>query len=343
MNYLAKRVLITGASGFLGHHVVEGILKTTDWEIVTIDRLSETTKNGFDRLRDIKAFDNRRVLRFTHDLNLPIGEGLRKEFGDIDYIIDIASDSHVDRSISTPIPFVLNNVNKTLTMLEYARHLPMLKKFIQFSTDEVYGTAPDGVWYKEGDRHNPGNPYSASKSCQEMICRAYTNTYKIPVIITNTMNIIGERQHPEKFLPLVINKVLKGETLYIHSDPSRTRPGQRHYLHARNISAALVFILEHTDEILCPHDADRGVFNIVGEREFDNLTFAQTIAKYVGKELKYELVDFHSSRPGHDLRYALDGNKLKNYGFNYPVPVDDSIKKIVEWTLLEENKKWLEE
>ena len=338
-----KRVLITGASGFLGHHVVEHLLKTTDWEIVTIDRLSETTKNGFDRLREIKAFDDKRVFRFTHDLNLPIGEGLRKEIGYIDYIIDIASDSHVDRSIDHPVPFVQNNVNKTLMMLEYARLVPSLKKFIQFSTDEVYGTAPQGVWFKEGDAHNSGNPYSASKSAQEQICRAYANTYKLPIVITNTMNIIGERQHPEKFFPLVMNKVLKGEKLYIHADKTKTKAGQRHYLHARNIGAALIFILENTEELLDAHDVSLGTFNIVGEREFDNLEFAQTIAKYVGKPLDYEMVDFHSSRPGHDLRYALDGSKLEKYGFKYPVPVDESIKRIVEWTLKEENKKWLEE
>jgi len=336
-----KRVLITGSAGFLGHHVCEGILKDTDWEIVTIDRLSHTAKDGFDRLRDVNVYDDKRVTRFTHDLNMPIGDGIRKELGHIDYILHIAANSHVDTSITHPVDFILNNVNSTLQMLEYARKLPELKKFIYFSTDEVYGSAPQGVNYKEGDRMNPGNPYSASKASAEAICRAYANTYKLPILITNTMNIIGERQAPEKFLPLVINKVLDGETVYIHANKEKTKAGQRFYIHARNITAALLFILNEVDELLDPYDASKGVFNIVGEKEFDNLEFALTIAKYVGKELNYELVDFHSSRPGHDLRYALDGNKLLNYGFTYPVPVDESIKNIVEWTLKPENIKWL--
>lgn len=336
-----KRILVTGSAGFVGSHFCEHVIKNTDWDIVTLDRLSHTAKEGYDRLRDVDVYDSNRLFRFTADLNMPIGDGLRKEIGHIDYIFHIAANSHVDTSITHPVEFSMNNFNSNLMMLEFARKLNGLEKFIYFSTDEVYGTAPEGVWYKEGDRMNPGNPYSASKAAAECMCRAYANTYKLPVMITNTMNIIGERQHPEKFFPLVINKALKGETVYIHSNADRTEAGKRHYLHARNISAALVFIAEKVEEYLDPHDAGLGVFNIVGEKEFDNLTFAKKIAEYVGKELKYELVDFHSSRPGHDLRYALSGDKLKSYGFEYPVPVEESIKRIVEWTLREENKKWL--
>lgn len=337
-----KRVLVTGASGFLGHHVVEHLIKNTDWEVVTIDRLSHTAKNGFDRLRDVKCYDNERVFRFTHDLNQPIGEGLRKEIGHIDYILHLAANSHVDTSITHPVEFSMNNIKSNLMMLEYARQLPDLKKFLYFSTDEVYGTAPEGVSYKEGDRFNPGNPYSASKAGAEMFVRAYSNTYKVPCVISNTMNIIGERQDPEKFLPLVINKVLDSEMIYIHGTADKTEAGKRHYLHARNIGAALVHILENTTDLLDAEDASSGVYNIVGDKEFDNMEFAATVAKYVPSgEFKAEIVDFHSSRPGHDLRYALDGTKLKESGFVYPVGVEESIQKVVDWTLKEENKQWL--
>lgn len=340
-----KRVLVTGSCGFVGHHVVEGLLKSTDWEIVTLDRLKYSGRNGYDRLRDINAYDDTRVFRFQHDLNQAIGEGLRKELGHIDYVLHIAAESHVDRSITEPVPFVMNNIRSVLTMLEYMRDKKdsdPIEKFLYFSTDEVYGTAPEGKFYKEGEAHKSGNPYSASKSAAEQIVRAYANTYKLPCLITNTMNIIGERQDKEKFLPLVINKVLADEKVLIHANPDKTQAGKRHYLHARNITAALIFILENVQESLSEVDAGSGVFNIVGEREFDNLEFAQTVAKYVGKELKYELVDFHSSRPGHDMRYALDGSKLSNMGFVYPVTAEESIKKVVEWTLSEENRKWLE-
>jgi dTDP-D-glucose 4,6-dehydratase len=248
--------------------------------------------------------------------------------------------------------------------LEYARKLKELgspvEKFLYFGTDEVYGSAPEGVFYSEGDRHNPGNPYSASKSAAESITRSYGNTYKIPCIITNTMNVIGERQDKEKYLPLVINKVLQGDKLFIHADPSKTKAGKRHYIHARNIAAALVFILENTSETLDPYNASSGVFNIVGEREFDNLEFALLIKDCVNKvrreqldgdpdnivdyedlPLNYEMVDFHSARPGHDMRYALSGDKLLSMGFEYPVTVEESVLNIVRWTLKSENKRWL--
>lgn len=341
-----KRVLITGGNGFLAHHWIEHMLKNTDWEIVTLDRLSNPNKHGYDKLRDIKAFDSSRVKSFQHDLNMPIGEGLAVELGKFDYILHVAAGSHVDNSITDPVPFVKNNVNSTLTMLEYAREHPV-EKFLYFSTDEVYGTAPVGVDYKEGDRYNPGNPYSASKAAAECCCYAYSNTYKIPIVITNSMNILGERQDPEKFFPLVINKVLDGEMISIHSNKEKTQAGQRHYIHARNIASAMMFILENTNEVLSCTDASSGKFNIVGEEEVDNLNFAKRIAKAVsdvtGKdlELKYEMVDFHSSRPGHDLRYALSGEKLKELGWEPPHKLDESIHNIVEWSLREENKRWL--
>lgn len=334
------KILISGGFGFIGAHFVEHFLKNTDWEIVVLDKLSYAT-NGYDRLRDINVFDEKRVKIFVVDLNLPLSDGVKKEIGEVDYIINLASESHVDNSIAKPVEFIQNNVNLVLNILEWARELKTLKKFVQFSTDEVYGTAPDGVNYKEGDRHNPGNPYSASKSAQESIVRAYANTYKLPVIITNTMNVIGERQHPEKFVPLVIRKVLNGEKVSIHSNKDKTRAGQRFYIHARNVANAVHFIMEETDELLDNVDASKGVFNVVGEKELDNLTLARMIAGKVGKELKYEMVDFHSSRPGHDLRYALDGKKLKDLGFEYQLSLEESLGKTIEWTL--ENKRWINE
>lgn len=209
------------------------------------------------------------------------------------------------------------------------------------NTDEVFSTAPEGVKYKEGDRHNPGNPYSASKSAQEAIARAYANTYGIPINITNTMNIIGERQHPEKFVPLCIRKIINGETIQIHSDPTCTKSGTRFYLHARNVAMAVHFILTQTDEKLDKEDASKGCWNIVGEREIANSDLAKMIGEIIGKEAKIELVNFHQSRPGHDLRYALDGSKLKKTGFEFPINFEDSLKKTVEWSLKDNNKKWL--
>jgi len=331
---------ISGGFGFVGAHFVEHFLKNTDWDIVVLDKLSYAT-NGYDRLRDINIFDEKRVKIFVVDLNLPLSDGVKKEIGEVDYIINLASESHVDNSIDHPVEFIQNNVNLVLNMLEWARELKTLKKFIQFSTDECYGTAPEGVNYKEGDRANPGNPYSASKLAQEAIARAYSNTYGLPINITNTMNIIGERQHPEKFVPICIRKILNGEIIQIHSDPTLTKSGTRYYLHARNIAKAIHFILTETNERLDKVDASLGCFNIVGEREIANSDLAKMIGKIMGKEAKIEMISFHASRPGHDLRYALDGSKITKAGFIYPVNFEDSLKKTIEWSLREENKRWI--
>ena len=333
-----KKVILTGANGFVGHHILEHFLKFTDWEIYCLDKLSYAS-SGHDRIRDINVFNDNRVKIFTTDLCLPLQEGLIKELGDISYIFHVAADSHVDNSISDPVPFVQNNVNSTLHILEYARQLPNLEKFIYFSTDEVYGSAPVGKNYSEGERFNCGNPYSASKGAAECICQSYANTYKMPIIVTNTMNVIGERQHPEKFIPKVINKILNGETVTIHSNKEKTKAGSRFYIHARNIADALLHILDECDETLDNYDSSKGRFNIVGEMETDNLELAQLIAEILGKELKYEMVDFHSQRPGHDLRYALDGEKMKSLGWVHPIAFKESLENTINWTL--QRQEWL--
>lgn len=337
-----KKIVITGGAGFVGHHVLEHFMRNTDWDIYVLDKLTYAA-SGLDRIRDIETFNIKspnRIKLFSVDLQQPISEGVKKEIGEVDYILNLASESHVDRSIKDPVNFIENNVKLMLNMLEWARELKGLKKFIQFSTDEVFGTAPNGIAYKEGDRHNSGNPYSASKASQEEICKAYANTYKVPVVITNSMNIIGERQHPEKFVPLCIRKIQNDEVIQIHANEDLTKSGTRHYLHARNIAQALHFILEKTSETLSQQDASLGYWNIVGDIEIANDEFAKMIGRIMGKEAKIELVSFHSSRPGHDLEYRLDGNKLKNAGFEYPVSLEESLAKVIKWTLLPENSKW---
>jgi len=334
------KILLTGSCGFVGHHFVEHFLKETDCDIIVLDKLNYAAQ-GFDRLRDIESFDNKRVKIFAVDLGMEISDGVRQEIGEVDYIINLASESHVDNSISNPISFVQNNINLMLNMLGWARTLKTLKKFVQFSTDEIFGTAPLDVDYKEEDRFNSGNPYSASKAGQECLCMAYSNTYKLPIIITRSMNIIGERQHPEKFIPMCIRKIFNGEVITIHADATKMKAGTRFYIHARNVAKAIHFLLTNNVELLDRIDAAKGKFNIVGEKELDNLTLAQMIADYMGKPLKYEMVDFHSERPGHDLRYSLSGEKLKSLGFVFPKNLEESLYKTIDWYLLPEHKRWL--
>ena len=325
-----KKVLITGGCGFFGHHLIEHIIKNTDWEIIIFDKLSYAT-NGFDKLRDINVFDDKRIKIFAVDLTLPISEGVIQETGNVDYIYHVAANSHVDNSIVDPVPFVKENVAITLNVMEFAK-LVKPELVINFSTDEVYGPAPEGKAFQEFEFHYPSNPYAASKSAQESIGIAYSNTYGVPVINTHTMNLLGERQNAEKFVPLIIKKVLLGESLLIHANRNKTKAGSRCYIHCRNVAAALLHITalgyKGYDE-----------WNIAGEQEIDNLDLAQRIAKIMNKPLKFEMVDFHSSRPGHDLRYALDSSKLFLSGFTYPKTLDDSLGHLVRWTL--DNPRWL--
>ena len=330
------KILITGGCGFIGHHFVEHIYKNTKWDIIIIDKLSYAS-NGFERLRDTETLTDKRIKVFTSDLILPLSEGLIKEIGtDVDYIVHMAAETHVDNSIKDPKLFINNNIKSTVNLLEYARnYLPNLKIFFYFSTDEVFGPALGDTLYKEWDRHKPTNPYSASKSAAEQICISYENTYKTPLMIVNVMNAFGERQHVEKFIPLCIKKIMNNEKIYIHSYPDKQTAGTRFYIHGRNIAAAVLFLIQN--------GTIGEKYNISGEREVSNLEMAQMIAKCMNKtnDLNYELIDFHSSRPGHDLRYGLDGTKLFEMGFKLPLNFEESLKKTVEWTL--QNTKWLEE
>jgi dTDP-glucose 4,6-dehydratase len=326
------KIIVTGGCGFIGHHLVQHLYKTTDWDIVIIDKLSYASR-GFDRLRDINLYGDKRITVLTVDIKYDLDKGIIHEIGDdVDYIVHMAAETHVDNSIENPRNCITNNVESTITMLQYAKTLPSLKKFIYFSTDEVFGPALNDTLYKEWDRHFPTNPYSASKSAGEQIALSYLNTYKVPILICNAMNVFGERQHIEKYIPLCIKKVLEDDTVIIHSYPECKKAGSRFYIHARNVAAAVMFLLDN-GEI-----GDK--YNITGEMEVTNLEMAQFIANTLGKELKYEMVDFHSTRPGHDLRYGLDGSKMKDMGWKLPVNFYDSLSKMILWT--KDHPEWLD-
>ena len=227
---MTKRVLITGGAGFIAHHLIETILDNTDWTIVSLDRLDFS--GNLNRLEDImKKYSpeqKKRVEIVFHDLRAEINPQTAGLIGDCQLVLHLAAGSHVDRSIEFPMEFVQDNVIGTVNLLNYARTLKNLEKFVYFSTDEVFGPAPEGVDYKERDRYNATNPYSASKAAGEEMCVAFENTYNMPIIVTHTMNVFGERQHPEKFIPKAIRYARDGLTLTIHSDRSKTKAGSRH-------------------------------------------------------------------------------------------------------------------
>ena len=334
---MSKRVLLTGGCGFIGSHTVEHFLLTTDWHIVVLDGLRHA--GNVHRLTRAASFDMSRVTVLYHDLRAPFYDDLIHDMGELDYVISMASDSHVDRSIDDPVPFIENNVALVLNTLELARRVQP-EKFIQIGTDEIFGPAPDGVSHKENDPLRPSNPYSASKACQEMIAFAYWRTYGVPVICTRTMNNFGERQDREKFVPKVIRQVMRGDEVTVHGQylgNNLWRPGSRVWLHARNHADALRFILQNIEPKvfgdMMGGATDPVRFNIAGESEIDNLEMAKKIADILGKSLMYKMVDFHSSRPGHDLRYSLDGSALRAAGWNQPMTLDQSFEKMVKWVV----------
>jgi len=340
---MMKHVLITGGCGFIGHHFCEYFLKNTDWKISVFDKLTYAA-SGFDRLRDINCFDDARVTVFTSDITQEIPIGVIRELSDVNYICHLAAETHVDNSIDDPMSFVMANVVGTGRMLEFARQLD-IDAFHYFGTDEVFGPATmedipeivDGMvrhkkfTYREWDRYDSTNPYSASKAGGEELCLAYANTYGLPLFISHTMNCFGERQHPEKFIQLVINAVLDDQAVTIHSDSTGKISGTRFYIHCRNVASAVHSLLERFEQ--------REKYNIVGEMEVSNLQLAQMIADIIGKKLRYEMVDFHSSRPGHDLRYALDGKKMELLGWKPPLSFEKSLETTVKWMI--DNPKWL--
>lgn len=332
-----RRVLLTGASGFFGSHLLRHLMVNTDWHFVC--PCSWTHKGTPERLENaIAGMDKSRVEVITHDLVSPFTDITKKRIGKIDYILNIASNSHVNRSIDNPGEFILGNTALAFNMLELARELKVTK-FLQFSTDEVYGAAPEGVNFKEWSPIIPSNPYSASKAAQEALAISYWRTYNVPVIITNTMNLFGETQDAEKYTAQLIKKIYNDEVVIVHG--SKGNIGSRFYLHARNGADAVLFILKNLPPCLYNEGEntlpDR--YNIVGDIEMNNLDLAELVAKMMGKALKYELMDFHKGRSGHDRRYALDGGKLKSLGWTAPMGFEDSLKKSIDWTL--KNKQWL--
>jgi len=323
-------LLLTGGSGFIGHHTVEHLLKNTDWNIVVLDAL--TYAGDVNKVTDVGVFDPARVRVVWHDLRAPVMDSLVERIGNVDYVINMASESHVDRSIADPVPFVQNNIALVLHMLEYARQVQPTK-FIQISTDEVYGPAPIGYDFAEWDTMLPSNPYAASKAAQESIAVSYWRTYGTPVAIVNAMNAFGERQHPEKFIPLTIDHLRNGRTVPVHAEwvGDAWEPGSRYWLHARNIADALVFLLREVEFDRYP-DADRpSKYHVVGTEELDNLEVVTRIAAILEVEPRVEFVDFHTERPGHDRRYALDGSKLAAAGWKPPYSFDRSLRQTVAW------------
>lgn len=326
-----KKILVTGGAGFVGHHFVEHVLKNTDWNIIVLDSLNYA--GSLNRITESESFDPKRIKFIWHDLCAPISGMTHNMMGKLDYLVHFAAESHVDKSLENSIPFVMSNVLGTANLLEYLKHNQSQCRTVIFSTDEVFGAAPQGVYYKEDDRFKPSNPYSAAKAGEEMIAFSFAHAFSLPVFTTRSMNIIGERQHPEKFLPKIIRSIQDGQKVMLHGRGINDQ-SSRCWIHARNVADGVMFLLDRGEK--------EQFYHIVGE-ERTVLEIANWVSQVIiGKDLPpdwIEWVDYHTARPGHDKRYALDGNKMAAMGWRPPVDLEHSIKKTVEWTL--KNPKWL--
>lgn len=301
------KVLLTGASGLVGSHVLDYLVEHTDWEMIC----ACSWRHKGNPLRLQKHVGNKRVDVLTHDLT-----GVMPDLGAFDYILNLASESHVDRSISDPVPFVENNISLMLQVLEYARKYPP-KLLIQFSTDEVFGhteEVSDVLW--------PSNPYSASKASQELIVSAYRKTYNIQAVVTNSNNIIGEGQDPEKYVARLAKQIANGEKVTVHAQNGEL--GKRRYNPVENVSAGLLFLIDNYKPV--DHTERTPRFGLTGGRELDNLEMAKLVAKVMDKPLDYEVIDVATVRPGYDQRYPKVNTKLEDMGFYPPLTLEEGLE-----------------
>lgn len=341
---MSDKVLVTGGAGFIGHALIEKLLIDTDYEVLSLDRLDYS--GNLNRISNMMSGfddnDKKRVQIIHHDLKAEINNLVSNKIKDVKHVFHLAASSHVDRAIEDPLSFVYDNVVATCNILNFSKNLNNLESFFYFSTDEVFGPAGDGIKYKEWDRYNSTNPYSASKAGGEELAISFDNTYDLPVIITHCMNVFGKRQHPEKYIPNTIYKLLNDEKITIHSDKNNN-PGSRHYIHSHDVADAVLHIINNHKELKSRPVDNFGAkclkVNIASDLELNNFEVAELVANCLNKKFDYEFVDVPSNRPGHDLRYALDNSVLKNIGWKPEKSSTEGIEKIVGWYA--ENQEWL--
>lgn len=313
------KILVTGVLGFIGSNFARYILQNTNHHIVGLNRATDS--RSLMRIADLES--KQRFNLILRDLTADIS-GVCE---DVDWVVNFAAKTFVDHSIRDPAPFISSNIVGTYNLLEeFRRSTTTVKRFIQFSTDEVYGAILSGS-YNEDARLNPTNPYSAAKAAADMLCRAYFNTYGLPIIITRTENNFGPWQHKQKALPVFIRCALEDNKLPVYGDGKHARM----WLHVEDTCKAVLKLFEH--------GVDGEIYHIAGEHELQNLELAKMILRLLGKpEDRIEFKPDFNIRPGHDRRYALDSTKMRNLGWN-TTAFDRALKETVDWYI--ENQWWL--
>ncbi|MFW6437290.1 MAG: dTDP-glucose 4,6-dehydratase [Halococcoides sp.] len=306
------RILVTGGAGFIGSNFVHYMLDARDdCEIVTLDAL--TYAGSKDNLRGV--LDDPRHEFVEGDIR--DRELVDELVADVDTVINFAAESHVDRSIEGAKPFVSANVQGTQTLLDAALDSG-IDRFVQISTDEVYGQILDGA-FSEDDALQPRNPYSASKAGADLLARSYWTTHDLPVVITRTCNNYGPRQHTEKLIPKFVRNAAAGESLPVYGDGSNVRE----WIYVEDNCRAIYRVLREGD----PGE----IYNIGSGEEHSNLEVTRAIIDAVGAD--DDQIEFVEDRPGHDQRYALDTAKIERMGFSPEVGFREGLERTVEYYL----------
>jgi len=337
MTHQGKTILITGGAGFIGSHVVRLFVnKYPEYQIINLDKL--TYAGNLSNLKDIEKKPNYLFLK---------GDIVDSEFisaifskYNIEGVIHLAAESHVDRSIANPMEFILTNIIGTVNLLNAARHTwkdnLSSRKFYHISTDEVYGSLGKEGFFTETTAYSPNSPYSASKASSDHLVRAYFHTYQLPIVISNCSNNYGSHQFPEKLIPLMINNIKNNKALPVYGKGENIRDW--------------LFVEDHAKAIdIIFHSGKTGeTYNIGGNNEWKNLDLIYLLCRIMDKKLNRQtgtsekLITFVKDRAGHDLRYAIDSSKLQNEtGWKPSITFEVGLEKTVEWYLANEN--WLME
>ena len=315
---MTTTILVTGGAGFIGSNFIHFLARhRPDWSVINVDKLTYA-----GNLENLQGIDDRPHYRFVHG-DIADREIVAPLMAESDFVVNFAAETHVDRSIHDAGDFIRTDVHGTFVLLEAFRSSKRARRFVQISTDEVYGTIERGS-ARETDPIAPRNPYSASKAGADRLAYSYFVTYDVPVIVTRASNNYGPRQYPEKVIPLFVTNALEDKPVPLYGDGLQVRD----WLHVEDHCRAIDFLL---------HEGVPGeTYNIGGGHELPNLELTRRVLAMVGKP--ESLIAHVTDRPGHDRRYSLDTTKLRSLGWAPRVPFDEGLRATVDW--YRENPGW---